>query len=209
MTLLLKKSWIISLITSFVLLGGALLSPAASANAVKVATSTYSDQSYSEDEDYFSEELMSESELDEAEQELTKEQKEFEQYLEQIYALESYETKALDALESVGSQVTSANRKSMYLKLTNTVIPNYTKLVSKAKQIKPTNREIKKIHAYFVKGSYLQLEGYLLYKQAVSKKKVNYTILKQGSAKVKAGGDLINQCEQLLYAYARSMGYGF
>ncbi|PQP83280.1 hypothetical protein C0Q44_00690 [Paenibacillus sp. PCH8] len=190
--------------TSFIMLGGVLLSPAASANAANEPTSTYSDQSYSDDAEHFSEELM-----DETEYELTADQKEFEQYLEKVFALESYETKAMDALESVGSQVTSANRKSMYLKLTNTVIPNYTKLVSKAKQIKPIHPELKKIHAYFVKGSYLQLEGYLLYKQAVSKNKVNYTILKQGSAKVKAGGDLINQCEQYLYAYARNLGYDF
>ncbi|WP_181150806.1 hypothetical protein [Paenibacillus sp. PCH8] len=194
----------ISLFTSFIMLGGVLLSPAASANAANEPTSTYSDQSYSDDAEHFSEELM-----DETEYELTADQKEFEQYLEKVFALESYETKAMDALESVGSQVTSANRKSMYLKLTNTVIPNYTKLVSKAKQIKPIHPELKKIHAYFVKGSYLQLEGYLLYKQAVSKNKVNYTILKQGSAKVKAGGDLINQCEQYLYAYARNLGYDF
>lgn len=130
MTLHLKKSWIISLITSFVLLGGMLLSPAASADTAKVATSTYSDldQSYAE----------------------------FKEYTNQLFALETYEAKAFTALESIDTQVTSTNRKSMYLKLTNTVIPNYTKLVSKAKQIKPTNPQIKKIHATFVKASYTQ-----------------------------------------------------
>ncbi|WP_222125204.1 hypothetical protein [Paenibacillus xylanexedens] len=179
MTLHLKKSWIISLITSFVLLGGVLFSPAASADAAKVATSTYSDQSYEE----------------------------FKEYTTQLFALETYEAKAFTALESIDTQVTSTNRKSMYLKLTNTVIPNYTKLVSKAKQIKPTNPKLKKIHATFIKASYTQLEGYLLYQKAVSKNKVNYTLLKQGNAKVNTAGVLMNQCEQQLYAYARSLGY--
>ncbi|NMI07799.1 hypothetical protein HF638_27770 [Paenibacillus sp. SZ31] len=197
-----KKSWIISLITSFVLLGGVLLSPATSVNAAKEATSTYSDQSYSENEDDFSEEFADESAFSEAEQELV-------DYLNQILALETYVAKTSTALESIGSQVTSPNRKSIYLKLTNTVIPNYSKFVSKLKQIKPVNPELKKIHARFVKGSYTQLEGYLLYKQAVSKTKVNYTILKQGSAKIKTGGDLIDQSEQQLYAYARSLGFEF
>ncbi|OMF63509.1 hypothetical protein BK141_17335 [Paenibacillus sp. FSL R5-0765] len=201
-----KKSWIISLITSFVLLGGVFLSPAASANAAKVATSTYSDQSYSED-DYLHEELMDELELDDAEQELTKAQKEFEKYLEQISRLVPYENKAIDTLGSVGGEVNSTNRKSMYLKLTNTVIPNYTKTVSMLKQIKPSNPELKKIHAYYVKGSYLQLEGYLLYKQAVSKNKVNSKILQQGRAKVRAAGVLLDQYEQQIYPYARNIGY--
>lgn len=181
MTLHLKKSWIISLITSFVLLGGVLLSPATSADAAKVATSTYSDldQSYAE----------------------------FKEYTNQLFALETYEAKAFTALESIDTQVTSTNRKSMYLKLTNTVIPNYTKLVSKAKQIKPNNPQIKKIHATFVKASYTQLEGYLLYQKAVSKNKVNYTLLKQGNAKVNTASVIMDQCEQQLYAYARSLGY--
>ncbi|WP_336758879.1 hypothetical protein [Paenibacillus sp. USHLN196] len=209
MTLHLKKSWIISLITSFVLLGGVLFSPAASADAAKVSTSTYSDsdQSYSEDEDDLNEELMDELELDDAEQELTKDQKEFEKYLEQISRLVPYENKAIDTLGSVGGEVNSTNRKSMYLKLTNTVIPNYTKTVSMLKQIKPSNPELKKIHAYYVKGSYLQLEGYLLYKQAVSKNKVNSKILQQGRAKVRAAGVLLDQYEQQIYPYARNIGY--
>lgn len=183
MTLHLKKSWIISLITSFVLLGGVLLSPAPSADAAKVATSTYSDSD--SDQSY----------------------EEFKEYTNQLFSLETYEAKAFTALESIDTQVTSTNRKSMYLKLTNTVIPNYTKLVSKAKQIKPTNPQIKKIHATFIKASYTQLEGYLLYQKAVSKNKVNYTLLKQGNAKVNTASVLMDQCEQQLYAYARSLGY--
>lgn len=195
------------MITSFVLLGGVLLSPTTSANAAKEATSTYSDQSYSEEESEFSEDFADDLELDDAEQELTKDQKDFKKYLEQISRLVPYESKAVDTLGSVGGEVNSTNRKSMYLKLTNTVIPNYTKTVSMLKQIKPSNPELKKIHAYYVKGSYLQLEGYLLYKQAVSKNKVNSKILQQGRAKVRAAGVLLDQYEQQIYPYARNIGY--
>ncbi|WFR62839.1 hypothetical protein P9222_32860 [Paenibacillus amylolyticus] len=205
-----KKSWMLSLITSFVLLGGALLSPSASADAAKVATSTYSDsdQSYSED-DYLHEELMDELDLELDEAELTADQQEFIDYVNQILALKTYLAKASTALESIRSQADSPNRKSIYLKLTNTVIPNYTKLVSKLKQIKPTNPKLKKIHATFVKGNYNQLEGLLLYKQAVSKTKVNYTILKQANTRIETAIDLLEQSEQQLYAYAKSLSYDF
>ncbi|MFX3651428.1 MAG: hypothetical protein ACE3K2_06435 [Paenibacillus sp.] len=203
-----KKSWIISLITSFVLLGGALLSPAASADAAKVATSTYSDQIYSED-DYLHEELMDELDLELDAAELTVDQQELIDYVNQILALKTYIGKASTAMESIRSQADSPNLKSIYLKLTNTVIPNYTKLVSKLKQIKPANPKLKKIHATFVKGNYNQLEGLLLYKQAVSKTKVNYTILKRAKTKIETAIDLLEQSEQQLYAYAKSLSYDF
>lgn len=133
MTLHLKKSWIISLITSFVLLGGVLLSPATSADAAKVATSTYSDldQSYAE----------------------------FKEYTNQLFVLETYEAKAFTALESIDTQVTSTNRKSMYLKLTNTVIPNYTKLVSRQNKSSLPTRRSRKFTLHLLRQVTLSSKG--------------------------------------------------
>ncbi|MDT0126080.1 hypothetical protein Q9R46_25775 [Paenibacillus sp. RRE4] len=202
-----KRSSIISLMASFILLGGVLLFPAPQANAATGEFSTYWDQDEFADEYQFEEDLIDDTEEPEAEDEFIQEKAELKQYLDQIFAIESYESKAIDSLSSVGNTVSSANRKSMFLKLTNTVIPNYTKFVSKAKLIQSNNPEIKKIHTSFIKGTYMQLEGYILYKQAVSKNKVNYTILQQGNAKVKAADVILDQVTDSLLAYADKIGY--
>ncbi|KAA8783040.1 hypothetical protein EC604_04175 [Paenibacillus amylolyticus] len=202
-----KRSSIISLMTSFILLGGVLLFPAPQANAAKEELSTYWDQDEFADENQSEGDLIDDTEEPEAEDEFIQEKAELKQYLDQIFAIGPYESKAIDSLSSVGGTVSSANRKSMFLKLTNTVIPNYTKFVSKAKLIQSNNPEIKKIHTSFIKGTYMQLEGYMLYKQAVSKNKVNYTILQQGNAKVKAADVILDQVTESLLAYADKIGY--
>lgn len=202
-----KRSSIISLMTSFILLGGVLLFPAPQAKAAKGEFSTYWDQDEFAEEYQSEEDLIDDTEEPEAEDEFIQEKAELKQYLDQIFAIEPYESKAIDSLSSVGGTVSSANRKSMFLKLTNTVIPNYTKFVSKAKLIQSNNPEIKKIHTSFIKGTYMQLEGYMLYKQAVSKNKVNYTILQQGNAKVKAADVILDQVTDSLLAYADKIGY--
>lgn len=53
----------------------------------------------------------------------------------------------------------------------------------------------------------MRLEGYMLYKQAVSKNKVNYTILQQGNAKVKGADVILDQVTDSLLAYADKIGY--
>ena len=202
-----NKLRIISLMTSFVLLGGVLLFPASHANAAKEEFYTYWDQDEFAEENQSEGDLIDDTEEPETVDEFIQEKAELKKYLDQIFAIESYESKAIDSLSSVGKTVTSANRKSMYLKLTNTVIPNYTKFVSKAKLIQSNNPEIKKIHTSFIKGTYMQLEGYMLYKQAVSKNKVNYTILQQGNAKVKAADVLLDQVTESLLTYADKIAY--
>lgn len=139
-----KKSSIITLMTSFILLGGVLLFPAPQANASKGEFSTYWEQDEFDDEYQSEGDLIDDTEEPEAEDEFIQEKAELKQYLDQIFAIGSYESKAIDSLSSVGGTVSSANRKSMFLKLTNTVIPNYTKFVSKAKLIQSNNPEIKK-----------------------------------------------------------------
>ncbi|WP_366290735.1 hypothetical protein [Paenibacillus sp. AN1007] len=202
-----KRSSIISLMTSFILLGGVLLFPAPQANAAVEEFSTYWVQDEFADEYQSEVDLIDDAEEPEAVDEFIQEKAELKKYLDQIFAIEPYESRALDSLSSVGNTVSSANRKSMFLKLTNTVIPNYTKFVSKAKLIQSNNPEIKKIHTSFIKGTYMQLEGYILYKQAVSKNNVNYTILQQGNAKVQAADAILDQVTDSLLAYADKIGY--
>lgn len=191
-----KKSWVLSIIMSFVLLGGVFAPAGSYAAAADDSTTTYSEDEYVE--------------VDTSEQEPlpTVEEEDFLNYMDQLDSASVYEEKAFDALGG-GFYITSSNRKSVFLKLTNTAIPNYTKYVSKLKLIKPQNTELQKIHANLIKGSYTQLEGFQLAKKAVSKTTVNSAVLKQANAKIAAGKKNIEKYQKELSAYANNLGYEF
>lgn len=190
-----KRSWVLSIIMSFVLLGGVFAPAGSYAAAAEDTTTTYSKENYTE--------------VDTSEQEPipSAEEEDFLNYLDALDRTTVYEKKALDSIGS--TYVTSANRKSIFLKLNNTAVPNYTKYVSMLKQIKPENAELQKIHNKLIKGSYAQLEGYLLFKKSVSKTKVNSTLLKQGNAKIDTGIKILEQYKKEIQAYAQELGYDF
>jgi len=191
-----KKSWVLSIIMSFVLLGGVFAPAGSYAAAADDSTTTYSEDEYYE------------VDTSEDEPELTADEEDFLNYLDQLDSASVYEEKAFNALGG-GFYITSSNRKSVYLKLTNTAIPNYTKYVSKLKLIKPQNAELQKIHANLIKGSYTQLEGFQLAKKAVSKTTVNSTVLKQANAKIDTGKKNIEKFHKEISAYANKLGYDF
>ncbi|OAX50871.1 hypothetical protein [Paenibacillus sp. AD87] len=191
-----KKSWVLSIIMSFVLLGGVFAPAGSYAAAADDSTTTYSEDEYYE------------VDTTEEEPELTADEADFLNYMDQLDSASVYEEKAFDALGG-GFYITSSNRKSVFLKLTNTAIPNYTKYVSKLKLIKPQNAELQKIHASLIKGSYTQLEGFQLAKKAVSKTTVNSAVLKQANAKIDAGKKNIEKYQKELSAYANKLGYEF
>lgn len=190
-----KRSWVLSIIMSFVLLGGVFAPAGSYAAAAEDTTTTYSEDNYTE--------------VDTSEQEPipSAEEEDFLNYLDALDRTTVYEKKALDSIGS--TYVTSANRKSIFLKLNNTAVPNYTKYVSMLKQIKPENAELQKIHNKLIKGSYAQLEGYLLFKKSVSKTKVNSALLKQGNAKIDTGIKILEQYKKEIQAYAQKLGYDF
>ncbi|GAB1157720.1 MULTISPECIES: hypothetical protein [Paenibacillus] len=190
-----KRSWVLSIIMSFVLLGGVFAPAGSYAAAAEDTTTTYSEDNYTE--------------VDTSEQEPipSAEEEDFLNYLDALDRTTVYEKKALDSIGS--TYVTSANRKSIFLKLNNTAVPNYTKYVSMLKQIKPENAELQKIHNKLIKGSYAQLEGYLLFKKSVSKTKVNSALLKQGNAKIDTGIKILEQYKKEIQAYAQELGYDF
>ncbi|WP_418040459.1 MULTISPECIES: hypothetical protein [Paenibacillus] len=190
-----KRSWVLSIIMSFVLLGGVFAPAGSYAAAAEDTTTTYSEDNYTE--------------VDTSEQEPipSAEEEDFLNYLDALDRTTVYEKKALDSIGS--TYVTSANRKSIFLKLNNTAVPNYTKYVSMLKQIKPENTELQKIHNKLIKGSYAQLEGYLLFKKSVSKTKVNSALLKQGNAKIDTGIKILEQYKKEIQAYAQELGYDF
>ncbi|PAF31247.1 hypothetical protein [Paenibacillus sp. 7516] len=190
-----KRSWVLSIIMSFVLLGGVFAPAGSYAAAAEDTTTTYSEDNYTEVDTSEQEPIPSADEED------------FLNYLDALDLTTVYEKKALDSIGS--TYVTSANRKSIFLKLNNTAVPNYTKYVSMLKQIKPENAELKKIHNKLIRGSYAQLEGYLLFKKSVSKTKVNSALLKQGNAKIDTGIKILEQYKKEIQAYAQELGYDF
>lgn len=131
---------------------------------------------------------------------LVEEASQFLEYSDTMEPLFTYETKAWDAY-NINEYVKSSNRKQEYQLMTYTVVPNYTKFVSGIKLVKPQNTELAKIHAKYVKGAYLELEGFVLYKKYVSSAQLNDSILNQSKLKLKAGGKLIDQFNKEIDKY--------
>ncbi|WP_028588793.1 hypothetical protein [Paenibacillus massiliensis] len=132
--------------------------------------------------------------------ELVQEYIEYMDYWDQLDQLDVYQGKAVDAYNNA-PRLTNATRKQIFLALNNTIIPNYTKYVSGLKQIQPANPELAAIHQKIIRGSYLQLENMMLYKKAVSKTKINWTLYYQSNAKNEAGKKLMYQAKLDLYEY--------
>ncbi|MCK6077963.1 hypothetical protein [Paenibacillus silvae] len=190
-----KKNWVLSILMSIALLGGIFV-PAGHYASAADSTTVTSDEEVNVDNG------------SPEEQELTADEQDLLDYIDALDVAGVYEKKALDAVGG-STYITSSNRKSIFLTLNNTAIPNYTKYVSMLKQIKPENAELKKIHDKLIRGSYAQLEAYQLFKKAVSKTKVNSTFLKQGNDKVAVGKKSIEQYLKEVQKYAEKLGYEF
>ncbi|WP_434752768.1 hypothetical protein [Paenibacillus amylolyticus] len=188
-----KKHWILSILMSMVLIGGVVL-PTGHYTAAADNSTVISDEANTEET------------INQEEQELTADDQDFLDYLDALEAAGVYEKKAMDAIGG-NTYITSSNRKSFFLTLNNTAIPNYTKYVSMLKQIKPENTKLKKVHDKLIKGSYAQLEGYQLFKKAVSKTTINRTFLKQGNDKIAAGKKSIEQYIKEVTTYGEQLGF--
>ncbi|MNW25315.1 hypothetical protein D3C74_20540 [compost metagenome] len=133
--------------------------------------------------------------------ELVQEYIEYMDYWDQLDQLDVYEDKGIDTFNNTPG-LTNATRKQIFLDLNNTIVPNYTKYVSGLKQIQPAHPKLAAIHQKIIRGSYLQLEGMMLYKKAVSKTKINWTLYHQINPKIAASKKLMHQAEAEMYEYA-------
>ncbi|MEJ8302961.1 hypothetical protein [Saccharibacillus sacchari] len=107
-------------------------------------------------------------------------------YADALEAIIQYEEKAANAFNAVG-MVSASNRKAVYSTLNNTIIPNYSKFYYHLKQIKPSGKEVTKLHGYYLQGAALQLEGMQLIKKSLYGAKINWTTYNQGQSKLKSG----------------------
>ncbi|WP_172196060.1 hypothetical protein [Saccharibacillus qingshengii] len=127
----------------------------------------------------------------EQEVELSPELMEALDYADRMDAIVKYEDTAADAFNSIQS-VSESNRKSVYKTLNSVVVPNYSKFYYQLKQIKPTGKELVKIHSYYLQGASLQLQGMELIKKSLYGSKINWTTYKAGQAKLKSGKAKLN-----------------
>ncbi|GIP30144.1 hypothetical protein J23TS9_52740 [Paenibacillus sp. J23TS9] len=134
---------------------------------------------------------------DETEYIIPSELQDLQDYADMLAPIEVYETNAITAYEKY-RVVTSSNRKAAHNSLTNTVIPNYKKVVSMTSKISAPNAELQAIHSLMVKGAKLQLEGFTLMQQAIYKK----TSFTAANKKLDAGRAAINQYTAKVQAYA-------
>ncbi|AJS60956.1 hypothetical protein [Paenibacillus sp. IHBB 10380] len=122
-------------------------------------------------------------------------------YADQVELLAKLEDKAIAAYNQ-NNYMTSSNRKKTYLAFNNTIVPTYTKFVVGLKKIKPSQTELKKIHATFIKGASLQLEGLTLIKKSISTQTINMKTFNQAQTKLDAGRKLVKKYSADLEAYA-------
>ncbi|MEK4460718.1 hypothetical protein MHB56_00510 [Paenibacillus sp. FSL H8-0315] len=95
-------------------------------------------------------------------------------YTEQLKPLVNNEEKAITALHQ-NRGPNNSTRKTFFLSLNNTVVPNYTKFVSGLKNLKPNNAELKEIHNYYLAEAKLQLEGFIIMRDSLKTTKINYS----------------------------------
>jgi hypothetical protein len=122
------------------------------------------------------------------------------EYSDQMAPLLEYEKKAWNAYYK-NDYVNASNRKQEYLLVTNTIIPNYKKFLSGIQHIKPIHPELAKMHAKYVKGATIEMEGFILFQKYVSKTKLNDDILDKSNAKLDVGGNLLLQFDKEMEAY--------
>lgn len=125
-------------------------------------------------------------------------------YTDQLHLINNYEKKAITTINQY-KVVNDLTRKSIFLALNNTVVPNYTKYVSGLKNIKPNNNnaELKEIYNYHLAGAKLQLEGFIIMRDSLKTTKINFTKFTAGDKKGAEGVKLLNKAEVLLDKYTK------
>ncbi|WNS45171.1 hypothetical protein [Paenibacillus sp. MMS20-IR301] len=124
-------------------------------------------------------------------------------YIDQLDLIATYEKKAITTINQY-DVVNDSTRKTIFLALNNTVVPNYTKFVSGLKNIKPNNNaELKEIYNYHLAGAKLQLEGFTIMRDSLKTTKINFTKFNAGEKKAAEGIKLLNKAEALLDKFTK------
>jgi hypothetical protein len=123
-------------------------------------------------------------------------------YTDQLQLLVNYEKKSIATINQY-EVVNDSTRKTIFLALNNTVVPNYTKYVSGLKNIKPNNNnaELKEIYNYHLAGAKLQLEGFIIMRDSLKTTKINYSKFDIGYKKVGDGVKQLNKASMLVDKY--------
>ncbi|MEK3758241.1 hypothetical protein MKZ07_07335 [Paenibacillus sp. FSL P4-0338] len=130
--------------------------------------------------------------------------KDIEEYSKQLQLIGKYENKAITSYnELIDLGIKDSTRKTFFLSLNNTVVPNYTKFVSGLKYLKVNNAEIKEIHSHYLAGAKLQLEGMTIMRDSLKTTKINHSKFKAGYNKVGEGVKQLDKAELLLDNYIR------
>ncbi|MBP2111348.1 hypothetical protein [Paenibacillus silagei] len=128
--------------------------------------------------------------------------KDFEEYNKQLQIIGKYENKAITLYnELIDLGIKDSTRKTFFLSLSNTVVPNYTKFVSGLKYLKVNNAELKEMHNHYLAGAKLQLEGLTIMRDSLKTTKINYSKFEAGYNKVGEGVKQLNKAELLMDNY--------
>ncbi|MGF7048933.1 hypothetical protein J2T13_003441 [Paenibacillus sp. DS2015] len=218
------KNRIISALLAFILLGTLVFPAVSSAAATQksieevntisleknnpVVTINTAGENDFNSEDYYSDYDDTFTDEDEEEYEYDPEFAEFLDYADQLELIASFENKAISSFEKYAYvNITSSNRKQAFITLNNSVVPNYTKFVVALKKIKPTNTTLKNIHATYIKGASLQLQGLTLMKNSLSTTKINSKLFYQANSKLDTGRTLVSKYSNDIDSYVAKFEY--
>ncbi|OWA35434.1 hypothetical protein B9G55_12390 [Saccharibacillus sp. O16] len=108
------------------------------------------------------------------------------QYADRLDEITPYASKAAESFNTFKT-VSSSNRKALYLALNNVIVPNYSKFYYELKKLDPPDGKLTSLHAHYVQGASLQLQGMQLIKKSLYAATINWTVYKQGQAKLREG----------------------
>ncbi|OWR31118.1 hypothetical protein CDO73_08240 [Saccharibacillus sp. O23] len=108
------------------------------------------------------------------------------QYADRLDEITSYANKAAEAFNAFKT-VSASNRKSLYVALNNVIVPSYSKFYYELKRLDPPDGELAELHAHYLQGAALQLQGMQLIKKSLYAADINWTTYNQGQQKLKAG----------------------
>lgn len=108
------------------------------------------------------------------------------QYADRLDEITSYANKAAGSFNAFKT-VSASNRKELYTALNNVIVPSYSKFYYELKRLDPPSGELTELHAHYLQGAALQLQGMQLIKKSLYAAEINWTTYNQGQDKLKAG----------------------
>ena len=123
-----------------------------------------------------------------------------------IFSIRELEMKSLERYESVTGENATTDKK-LFETLRDFVVPTYKRFVTDLKNIPVKNKEVRQLHAIYIKAAESNLEGFQTI--MVGSEKNDVTIIKQGNKKLEEGRKGIEKWNTELNELCKKNGVAF